>query len=118
MIVLTILRADGSIYWTERFNDQSSAQAWLAEEQTRSYWDPTFTHSIVDLTPAPVTPDPVAALRVKRNMLLEACDWTALTDNKLTTAQQAAWETYRQALRDLPEKTTDPANPVWPAAPA
>ena len=28
-----------------------------------------------------------------------------------------AWKTYRQALRDLPANTKDPANPTWPTKP-
>jgi len=27
------------------------------------------------------------------------------------------WMDYRQALRDLPANTTDPANPDWPVKP-
>ena len=29
-----------------------------------------------------------------------------------------AWKTYRQALRDLPSNTSDPANPTWPTKPS
>ena len=54
-------------------------------------------------------------LRVERNQLLAACDWTVLSDTPTSTA---AWKTYRQALRDLPANTTDPFNPVWPTPPA
>ena len=34
-----------------------------------------------------------------------------------TTEISDAWKTYRQALRDLPAKTTDPTNPTWPTKP-
>ena len=27
------------------------------------------------------------------------------------------WMDYRQALRDLPANTVDPANPIWPVKP-
>jgi hypothetical protein len=53
------------------------------------------------------------ALRAERNRLLAETDYLALSDNTLT-AEMAA---YRQALRDLPANTTDPANPVWPVKP-
>lgn len=33
-------------------------------------------------------------------------------------AQAAAWETYRQALRDLPEQAGFPFTVQWPAVPA
>lgn len=54
-----------------------------------------------------------SALREKRDGLLAATDWWASTDLTTTDAQT----TYRQALRDLPANTTDPAAPVWPTKP-
>ena len=52
-------------------------------------------------------------LRDKRNQLLTETDYLALADATLTDEMR----TYRQALRDLPANTTDPANPVWPTKP-
>ena len=52
-------------------------------------------------------------LRVERNRLLAETDYLALADSTLTDEMR----TYRQALRDLPANTTDPANPVWPTKP-
>ena len=52
-------------------------------------------------------------LRRKRNRLIAETDYLALSDSTLTTEMSA----YRQALRDLPANTTDPANPVWPTKP-
>jgi hypothetical protein len=52
-------------------------------------------------------------LRVKRNARLAETDYLALSDSTLTDEMR----TYRQALRDLPANTTDPANPVWPVKP-
>jgi hypothetical protein len=56
-----------------------------------------------------------AYLRAERDQRLAACDYTQLPD--APEANKAAWATYRQALRDLPEATVDPTNPVWPVAP-
>jgi len=53
-------------------------------------------------------------LRLERNKRLIDCDWTQVPD---APVNQAAWATYRQALRDLPDNTTDPRNPVWPEKP-
>lgn len=53
-------------------------------------------------------------LRQQRDMLLQQSDWTQVPD---APVDQAAWATYRQALRDLPANTTDPRNPVWPSQP-
>jgi hypothetical protein len=52
-------------------------------------------------------------LRHKRSKLLAETDYLALADATLTDEMRA----YRQALRDLPANTTDPANPVWPTKP-
>ena len=52
-------------------------------------------------------------LRSKRNQLLTETDYLALVDSTLTDEMQA----YRQALRDLPANTVDPANPVFPTKP-
>jgi len=54
-----------------------------------------------------------AKLRQKRNELLHDSDWWASSDLSITQEQRD----YRQALRDLPANTTDPANPTWPVAP-
>jgi len=59
-----------------------------------------------------------AALRAERDRLLADCDWVVVKSQEAGEAVPAAWATYRQALRDLPANTADPANPVWPAKPA
>jgi len=55
----------------------------------------------------------MAALRRQRNQLLTETDYLALADSTLTDEMR----TYRQALRDLPANTVDPANPVFPTKP-
>ncbi|MDB5361138.1 MAG: hypothetical protein JWO51_2435 [Rhodospirillales bacterium] len=74
--------------------------------------------AIVERAAEPV--DPVAAgrsLRLQRDHRLAASDWTQLADAPLSVADRAAWASYRQALRDLPANSPDPAKPVWPQAP-
>ena len=53
-------------------------------------------------------------LRRDRNRLLAETDYLALVDATLTDEMRA----YRQALRDLPDNTEDPTNPVWPTKPS
>jgi len=55
----------------------------------------------------------LSSLRRQRNQLLAETDYLALADVILTDEMRA----YRQALRDLPANTADPANPVWPTKP-
>lgn len=64
-------------------------------------------------TTAVVNARNLATLRAKRNQLLAETDYLALSDATLSADMQ----TYRQALRDLPANTSDPANPTWPVKP-
>ena len=57
--------------------------------------------------------EPWNELRAKRNQLLAETDWTANSDVTMSNEMT----TYRQALRDLPANTADPANPSWPTKP-
>ena len=57
------------------------------------------------------------SLRNHRNQLIAETDWIITMHKEKGTNIPAAWKTYRQALRDLPANTEDPANPVWPTKP-
>ena len=59
----------------------------------------------------------ISDVSTKRQRVLYASDWTQLPNGPLTTAQQAAWATYRQELRDIPSQSGYPFNVVWPVAP-
>ena len=51
---------------------------------------------------------PYEELRVKRNKLLVESDWTQFRD--VVLADDEAWKTYRQALRDLPSQVEPKLN--------
>lgn len=53
----------------------------------------------------------------KRKMLLNSTDWTQLPNGPLTAEKQAAWATYRQALRDITKQSGYPTNVEWPVPP-
>ena len=53
------------------------------------------------------------SLRRERDEKLDDTDWLVMRGS-MTDSQTA----YRQALRDLPANTADPANPTWPDEPA
>tara|TARA_Y100000817_G_scaffold65790_1_gene49723 strand:- start:8448 stop:8906 length:459 start_codon:yes stop_codon:yes gene_type:complete len=61
----------------------------------------------------------MANLRDDRNNRLETSDIVVLPDRwaNMDDDTKTAWSNYRQALRDLPANTSDPANPTWPVAP-
>jgi len=55
-----------------------------------------------------------AAVRAERDKLIDATDWTVLTDAKTVKAD---WKAYRQALRDVPEQAGFPYAVEWPTPP-
>jgi hypothetical protein len=52
--------------------------------------------------------------RTTRNTLLAASDWTQVAD---APVDQAAWATYRQALRDITAQAGFPESINWPLSP-
>lgn len=56
-------------------------------------------------------------VRTQRDKLLYSCDWTQVADASMAAQNVAAWVTYRQALRAVPQTQTDPYAIVWPTPP-
>jgi hypothetical protein len=78
-------------------------------------WIQTFT--VRDMTTDEVQQrdaGQAAQVRSERNALLAASDWTQLADS---TADKAAWATYRQALRDITGQEGFPWTIEWPTKP-
>jgi len=78
---------------------------------------PSEYHFWVDGAWVEVAPDPdtlATQARVKRDALLSQSDWTQVAD---APVDQAAWATYRQALRDITVQAGFPENIDWPAVP-
>ena len=71
--------------------------------------------------------EPYKLLREKRNTLIAETDWTQLKDIDLDIIRERNWKNYRQALRDLPSKSTpkldsngdlDMSSVSWPDKPS
>ena len=79
-----------------------------------------ITHKIVDGVPTEYTPDIDPILRSQRDGLLTESDWTQMPDSPLSDSKKAEWQTYRQALRDLPATNTATTEDAvsWPSKPA
>lgn len=79
-----------------------------------------FTAPITINLPLP-TPDldllPANRAKANRAWLLQQTDWTQTIDSPLTSQQQAAFATYRQALRDITSQSGFPEEIEWPTAP-
>lgn len=56
----------------------------------------------------------VEELKEKRNLLLAESDWTQVAD---APVDKAAWASYRQALRDVPDQSGFPKSIDWPVEP-
>ena len=57
--------------------------------------------------------------REDRNAKLAKSDWTQVPDSPLSDSKKTEWQTYRQALRDMPsQEGFDPLNPTYPTEPS
>jgi hypothetical protein len=55
--------------------------------------------------------------RSKRDRALIESDWTQLSTSPLSDAKKTEWETYRQALRDLPDNISEDLTYTFPEVP-
>ena len=71
--------------------------------------------------------EPFKLLREERNRRLAETDWTQLKDVDSDYIRERNWKNYRQALRDLPSKSTpklnsngdlDMSSVIWPDKPS
>jgi len=83
------------------------------EEEIDSKWYTKY--KIVTLDAVGVDSSKASAERKQRDELLSRSDWTQLADS---TADKAAWATYRAALRDLPSAEGFPHTITWPKEPS
>ena len=66
---------------------------------------------------AKVRESDLAFIRSVRDDALRQTDWTRMDDNGLDAATKEAWRVYRQALRDLPQTTSNYKRVTWPSPP-
>ena len=71
----------------------------------------------VYIAPKPPSNDElIKNIRINRNSLLQASDWSVLYDIPMPGEKRLQWLKYRQELRDFPD-TCDINNPIWPTMP-
>ncbi|ENI8058107.1 phage tail assembly chaperone [Vibrio vulnificus] len=56
-------------------------------------------------------------IRLKRDRLMSATDWTQTLDCPLDELKQSEFKAYRQALRNIPQDVDNPDAVVWPEKP-
>lgn len=92
--------------------DESSVAVWNGTEWTL---EPI---PVPNPEPEPTEEDKAKEARADRNALLDDSDWTQLPDvPEWVTTNLAAWRTYRQALRDVPQQDGFPETINWPEKP-
>ena len=83
------------------FGDEYSGIEWIDTVNTKP------TEEQVNAKIAEIkASEPMTLLRDERNILLAQSDWTQLKDIDLDIIRERKWKNYRQALRDLPSKST------------
>ena len=102
--------------------DTYAGLEWLDETQTMPT-EEEINAKIAELEAA----EPFRVLREERNRRLAETDWTQLKDIDLDLIRERNWKNYRQALRDLPSKSTpkldsngnlDMSSVTWPDKPS
>lgn len=97
MIKLVIKNKDGSVYWTEHFNNHGDCDQWLNEEKTRKYWKKEFTTEVVDMTPLPPTKEELDERQAKQERIQALRDkHAAMKPSDIDTIVE-----MRQALFEL-----------------
>lgn len=95
----------------------ASVKAYKDEEGNIQIIQDDEIQAYIDKEPERLKARALRMLKHTRNRKLLESDWTQLPNATLSGAMKYNWETYRQALRDLPRNTEDPNNPVWPTPP-
>lgn len=105
----------------EDFYARWDGEEWIIEQIPEPVVEPENPEPEPEPVPEPEPePEYVPPIEVQwvifredRTSKLRETDYLALADQTLTEEMRV----YRQALRDLPANTIDPANPVWPVKP-
>ena len=64
--------------------------------------------------PEPTEEEIAEQVRAKRDSLIAKTDFLVMPDYPLTDEEREAVQTYRQALRDIPQQEGFPTEVVWP----
>ena len=119
-LALNALRPDAK--WVVRGLPPNEVIEWNDTEQTQPTED-EINAKLAELKSA----EPFRLLREERNRRLAETDWTQLKDIDLDIIRERNWKNYRQALRDLPSKSTpklnsngdlDMTSVTWPDKPS
>jgi hypothetical protein len=95
--------------------------AWVVGPTFTEYTDEEgVTHTAEEQEAAyiqRIDDEQATAVRVDRDKRLADTDWTQLIDSPFSTDTNGVWQTYRQALRDIPSQVGFPWDVTWPDQP-
>lgn len=107
--------------WACRDNDYTQIE-WYSQDQTLPTLE-EINAKIVELE----STEPMRVVREIRDWYLKESDWTQVQDLRAVRGPEwcAAWDAYRQQLRDLPDSGITPSfdemnmikNITWPTPP-
>ena len=118
MIVKALIELGyGNCKWHVRNEEIYENLYWL-DNNTKKPTEEEINAKIQELEAA----EPMRLLREERNQKLQETDWTQYRDVSLSN--DSDWQTYRQALRDLPSSASPEldengqlSNVSWPTKP-
>ena len=123
------LRTDSSTYTEEEIAEAGwsvapeppSESDYNSEVQMISWNSETSLYEIIDIPQSELdlrTEMAWIGLRHERNELLAQSDYMVIKAYETGTTLDSEWAAYRQALRDLPNNTSDLNDVVWPIKPS
>ena len=104
------------------FTDDTVIVTWpynqkkFAEALKNGTTVPMKRYQIVEI-PAPTTEEVASQVRAQRDAMIAKTDYLMMSDYPISDEDKALVETYRQALRDIPEQEGFPSEVQWPVAP-
>jgi len=106
-------------YWVKSTREKRKLRLGEQPDSTLTTVEPTDPEAAWQSN-AWVVPRTVKERRIRerRDSLLVESDYLLMPDYPIASAAKTNWQTYRQALRDVPAQTGFPDRVQWPTAPA
>ena len=112
-MILNLLNAEGGIISTVVGDYRSPTIVGFIGRTI----DGQVVASLEDATPGPTDEELAVEVREERDALLSATDYLFYVDSPYSADTVAAYRTYRQELRDVPQQEGFPQTIVWPVRP-